>query len=251
MYYVRLYWRVEYHFFESFWFHLDILKSISASCMPGMPWTTTLWGTPYRPTMPWCEMACWTALTYTRPGKCLDHYGTAPFFTWKTHVMSTGPCSSSQTVSHYQSRIFVERISLGLGILKNLPHKWLGKIMSKQRRGNHQWKIQLSSTKWGPLAKLVYKSNNFGLWSLWLLLISIHGVYTLVYNWGAPHCRYFQVHLLRHRFDCARCSTPRTTASADAFGSHPLVGHSRDGEIMCVYIYIYIHHWCIYSCIYD
>ena len=39
------------------------------------------------------------------------------------------------------------------------------------------------------IAKLVYNSNNYGLWFMVLITI-VNGVYKPTYNWGAPHCRY-------------------------------------------------------------
>ena len=102
-----------YDFFESFWIHLDIIKSIpfrtcfspAASGMAGTPWTTTLWGTPYRPTMH-------IALRWDWPHRGVRCNG----------QMQQVP-SSQGVFKRFQSHVqhiyvLAERISLGLGILK-------------------------------------------------------------------------------------------------------------------------------------
>ena len=42
------------------------------------------------------------------------------------------------------------------------------------------------------IAKLVYNSNNYGLWYLYLTITIVVGVYKPTYNWGAPHCKAHQ-----------------------------------------------------------
>ena len=47
----------------------------------------------------------------------------------------------------------------------------------------------VNSTKWGPqtIAKLVNKSNNYGLWYLYLFIHLGIGDYKPTYDWGGPH----------------------------------------------------------------
>ena len=38
------------------------------------------------------------------------------------------------------------------------------------------------------IAKLVYNSNNYGLWMFMVLITIVAGAYKPTYNWGASHC---------------------------------------------------------------
>ena len=40
------------------------------------------------------------------------------------------------------------------------------------------------------IAKSVYKSNNYGLWTFMVFITIVTGAYKPTYNWGASHCSY-------------------------------------------------------------
>ena len=118
-----LYWRIWYDFFESFWIHLDIIKSIpfrtcfssAASGMAGTPWTTTLWGTPCRPTMHIALRWDWPH----RGVRCNGQMQQVPssqgvFKRFQSHVQHICTCRENISWSWHS---------------QNLTHKWLGEII--------------------------------------------------------------------------------------------------------------------------
>ena len=54
------------------------------------------------------------------------------------------------------------------------------------RNTEKEKKSQTPQCEAPKIAKLVYNSNNYGLW--YAKNYGIHGAYKPIYNWGAPHC---------------------------------------------------------------
>ena len=90
----------------------------------------------------------------------------------------------------------------------------------KKKPRTHDSKKIISVQCGAPkIAKLVYNSNNYGLWYLYVLITIVMGVYKPTYNWGAPHCSNMSiatigcklgpspaVHHLQFRWSASNCN---------------------------------------------
>ena len=71
-----------------------------------------------------------------------------------------------------------------MGMMVIVEHLW--RFLDIHQENCHGRMVQCGAP---TIAKLVYNSNNYGLWMFMALITIVMGVYKPTYNWGAPHCR--------------------------------------------------------------